>query len=265
MSKTIVGTALITGASGGIGAVYADKLARRGYDLIIVARNSERLQTNARRIKAEMGRSVEVIVADLTKDTDIAALENRLAEDASITMLVNNAGISFQGGLLDTGPEAIEHVIKLNATTPTRLSIAAGKAFAARKSGAIINIASIVAFLPEMFGGVYSATKSYILNLTQSLSAQLKESGVQVQAVLPGPVRTEFWTNIGMDPDALMPGKIMTAEDLVEGALIGLDKGEVVTIPPLAEENLFTSFEAARFGMAPHLAAKDVAPRYQSA
>jgi len=137
MSKTTGGTALITGASGGIGAVYADKLARRGYDLIIVARNSERLKANAERIKTETGRTVDVIVADLTKDADIAAVENRLAQDASITILVNNAGISFESGLLDSGPDAIDHVIKLNVTTPTRLSVAAGKAFASRKSGKI--------------------------------------------------------------------------------------------------------------------------------
>ena len=265
MSKTTGGTALITGASGGIGAVYADKLARRGYDLIIVARNSERLKANAERIKTETGRTVDVIVADLTKDADIAAVENRLAQDASITILVNNAGISFESGLLDSGPDAIDHVIKLNVTTPTRLSVAAGKAFASRKSGKIINIASVLAFLPEMFGGVYSATKSYVLNLTQALAAQLKETGVQVQAVLPGPVRTDFWTNIGMDPDAVMPGSVMSPEDLVDAALVGLDKGEVVTIPPLADESLFTAFEAARFGMAPHLAAKDIASRYKAA
>lgn len=263
MSNSSVGVALVTGASGGIGAVYADRLARRGYDLVLVARNEERLNANAARIAAETGRSAEVVVADLTRPSDVAAIRNRLADDASITMLVNNAGIALGGGLLDSGPNTVERLIGLNITAPTLLAAAAGKSFAARKAGTIVNIGSVVAFLPEMFEGVYSGSKSYILNLSQSLAAQLKEAGVRVQAVVPGPTRTDIWTHNGQDPDALFPGKVMTAEDLVDAALAGLDRGEVVTIPSLADENLWKTFEASRFAMAPQLAQRDVAPRYR--
>ena len=264
MSGTSRGIAVVTGASGGIGAVYADRLASRGHDLLLVARNKERLLANAERIKAQTGRDVEILIADLSEASAVAELAGRLSKAPSISMLVNNAGVLLPGGLLGGEASAIENLISVNITTPTLLAAAAGKAFAARKSGTIINIASIVAFIPEAFDGVYSGSKSYILKLTLSLAAQLKASGVRVQAVLPGPVRTEIWSQVGADPDQMMPGMVMDAGELVDAALTGLDRGEIVTIPPLADESLWQSFEAARAALAPHLARREPAPRYRA-
>lgn len=262
MSGTNV--AAVTGASGGIGAVYADRLARRGHDLLLVARNEERLRTHAAKIEAETGRKVEILVADLSERSAVAGLADRLSQDPSISTLVNNAGVVLPGGTLEVENGAIENLIALNITAPTLLAAAAGKAFAARKAGTIVNIASIVAFTPEVFEGVYSGSKSYILNLTLSLAAKLKESGVRVQAVLPGPVRTDIWSTLGLDPDRIMPGKVMATGDLVDAALVGLDRGEIVTIPPLADEKLWLALEAARAALAPHLAQAAPAPRYRA-
>ena len=263
MGGTFRNIAVVTGASGGIGAVYADRLAQRGHDLLLVARNEERLRDKAAKIAAETGNTIEILVADLSEPSDIAALADRLSKDTSISVLVNNAGVILPGGLLEGETSAIENLIAVNMTAPTLLAAAAGKAFSARKSGTIINIASIVAFIPEIFDGVYSGSKSYILNLTLSLAAQLKESGVRVQAVLPGPVRTDMWSHMGVDPEQMMPGKIMEASDLVDAALVGLDRGEVVTIPPLADESLWLSFDAARAALGPHLAQRTAAARYR--
>jgi hypothetical protein len=263
MSKSAKGTALITGASTGIGAVYADRLARRGYDLILVARDKARMDTLAQRLRSETGRTVEVLPADLTAPTDVTKITERLTADAEITVLVNNAGMSLKGSLLDTAPAQLQQLIALNITAPTLLSAAAGNAFVTRKAGTIINIASVLAFAPEVLDGVYSGSKAYLLNLTLSLAAKVKDAGVKVQAVLPGATRTEIWTRSGKDVDALMPGKVMEVGDLVDAALVGLDKGETVTIPSLADEALWTTYNQARLTMAPNLSARDVAPRYR--
>ena len=263
MSNSGKGIALVTGASGRIGEIYAERLAQRGLDLILVARSKERLQENADRISRQTGRTVQVLVADLTKSEGISAVTERLEKDASITHLINNAGMMLPGAFLDQDAKGTVDLITLNVTAPTLLAAAAAKVFLSRKQGKIVNIGSVVSFLPEMFGGSYGGSKAYILNLSQSLSAQLKDSGVQVQAVLPGPTRTSIWKHNGMDPDAMLPGKIMAVEDLVDAALVGLDAGETVTIPSLPDEALWAQFETSRFGLAPHLAQRDVAARYR--
>jgi short-subunit dehydrogenase len=263
MSIPSSGTALITGASTGIGAVYADRLAHRGHDLILVARDVARLEALAERLRGETGRTVEVLPADLTSATDLAKVGQRLAEDATISVLVNNAGMSLNGGLLDNGADKLEQIIALNITAPTLLASAAGKAFVARKAGTIVNIASVLAFAPERFDGVYSGTKAYLLNLSLSLSQQGAENGVHVQAVLPGATRTEIWERSGKDIDAFPPEMLMEVGDLVDAALVGLDRGEIVTIPPLADEGQYLAYDEARLAMAPNLSKRDVAARYR--
>ncbi len=151
----------------------------------------------------------------------------------------------------------------MNITAPTLLAAAAGKAFGQRKAGAIINIASVLALAPELFDGVYSGSKAYLLNLTQRLAVDLKDKGVRAQAVLPGATRTEIWERSGKDVDALLPGMVMEVDDLVDAALFGFDKGEVVTIPPLADEGLWTTFNQARLALAPNLSRREVASRYR--
>jgi uncharacterized protein len=263
MANNPKGTALVTGASTGIGAVYADRLAHRGHDLILVARDEARMEAIAKRLRSETGRSVEVLPADLSLDTGVAKIESRLSSDATITVLVNNAGVSLNGGLLENGTAELAKLIAVNITAPTLLAAAAGRAFVQRKAGAIINIASVLALAPELFDGVYSGSKAYLLNLSLKLASDVKDSGVRVQAVLPGATRTEIWQRSGKDPDTLLPGKVMDVEDLVDAALVGLDKGEVVTIPPLADEGLWIAYNEARLAMAPNLSQREVADRYR--
>jgi len=263
MANASKGTALITGASTGIGAVYADRLARRGYDLVLVARNRARPEALATRLGRETGRAVEVLPADLTIRSDLATIERRLAGDRAITVLVNNAGIALNGGLLENAPVEVERLIALNVTAPTLLAAAAGKAFAERKSGTIVNIASVLALAPEMLEAAYSGSKAFLLNLSLKLALDLKDTGVRVQAVLPGATRTEIWEHAGKDIDAILPGMVMAADDLVDAALVGLDKGEVVTIPPLADEGQWTQYNDARLALAPNLSRREVAERYR--
>jgi uncharacterized protein len=264
MANNINGIALVTGASTGIGAVYADRLARRGHDLILVARDAARLEAVAKKLRAETGRSVEVVPADLTVRSDVAKLEGRLASDPAITVLVNNAGIALDGGLLENGAAELQNLIAVNITAPTLLAAAAAKAFAQRQRGAIINIASVLALAPELLEGSYSGSKAYLLNLSLKLALDLKDKGVRVQAVLPGATRTEIWERSGKDVDALLPGMVMGVADLVDAALVGFDKGEVVTIPPLADERLWTAYNEARLALAPNLSRQEVADRYRT-
>jgi short-subunit dehydrogenase len=257
------GFALVTGASSGIGAVYADRLARRGHDLVLVARDTTRLEAVAQRIRAATGRTVEILRADLSELGDVAKIESRLADDSTISVLVNNAGISLEGGLLDNPPTRLRELIAVNITAPTLLAAAAGKAFVARGAGVIINIASVLALAPELLDGVYSGSKAYLLNVSLKLAQDVGPRGVQVQAVLPGATRTEIWQRAGKDVDALLPGMVMEVDDLVDAALVGLDAGEVVTIPSLADEKRWTAYNDARLAMAPHLSQHDVAARYR--
>ena len=265
MVTSVKGTALITGASSGIGAVYADRLAHRGYDLILVARDAAKLETLAARLRAETGQTVEVLPADLSVRAETAKIESRLANDPAIAVLVNNAGISLNGGLLENDIAAVEKLIAVNITAPTVLAGAAGRAFVRRGAGAIINIASVLALAPETLEGVYSGSKAFLLNLSLKLALDLKDKGVRIQAVLPGATRTEIWERSGKDVDAIMPGMVMDAGDLVDAALLGFDRGEVVTIPPLHDERQWTLYNDARLALAPNLSRQDVAERYREA
>jgi short-subunit dehydrogenase len=265
MSNTSTGSALVTGASSGLGAIYADRLAHRGYNLILVARDAARLDALATRLRAATGRGVDVLPADLADPQQVARVAQRIDSDPSITLLVNNAGISLHGGLLENGSAELSRLIAVNMTAPTLLAAAAARAFVARGSGSIVNIASVLALAPEILDGVYSGSKAYILNLSLNLAAQLGKAGVHVQAVLPGATRTEIWQRSGMDIDAILPPEqVMDAADLVDAALRGLDRGETVTIPPLADENQWIAFQNARLAMAPHLSRREVADRYRA-
>jgi short-subunit dehydrogenase len=255
-------TALVTGASRGIGAVYADRLARRGHDLILVARDSARLEALASRIAAETGRSVATLQADLNDKEDLARVEARLREDASIDVLVNNAGIAAVSPLLGSNVDQMEAMIDLNVVALTRLTYAAAPAFAARGHGTIINIASIVGISPELLNGVYGASKAYVLALSHSLNHELREKGVRVQAVLPGATATDLWETAGTHYNQLPPSIVMTTEDMVDAALAGLDQGEEVTIPSLQDGDEWNRFEAARRAFDGKLSTSKPAPRY---
>ncbi|SFK52541.1 hypothetical protein SAMN03159338_4452 [Sphingomonas sp. NFR04] len=258
------GTALITGASTGIGAIYADRLARRGYDLVLVARDVARLDALATRLRAEAGVRVDVLPADLSDRAQLAKVEARIAADETLTLLVNNAGISLEGTLIDTPVATIEQLIAINVTAPTLLAGAAVRAFAPRGKGGIINLSSVLALAPEMFDGTYSATKAFVLNLTQGLAKEVGGKGIRVQAVLPGATRTEIWARSGKDVDSFPAEWVMDAGDLVDAALVGFDRGETVTIPPLADEGKWQAMQDARLAMASELSSREVAPRYRA-
>lgn len=257
------GTALITGASTGLGAVYADRLAKRGHDLILVARGAAQMEALAAKLRADHGIVVDVIAADLTKSDDVTRIEQRLIDDAAITLFVNNAGMSLNGGTLENSAAEIQTIVALNITAAARLAIAAGKAFAARGAGAMVNIASVLALAPETFEGVYSGSKAFLLNLSLSLANSVRDRGVLVQAVLPGATRTEIWERSGKDIDAFPAEMVMDAGDLVDAALLGLDRGEEVTIPPLADEGQWDAYHAARLAMGPGLSRREVGARYR--
>jgi short-subunit dehydrogenase len=184
MSDPSLGTALITGASSGIGAIYADRLAKRGYDLILVARNDARLKSHSDRLANETGRTVKVLPADLGDKVELAKVEATLRDDPNITMLVNNAGTASVAPLLNADIEKMGAMIALNITALTRLTYAAAPAFVARGAGTIINIASVVGISPETLNGVYGATKAYVLALSHSLQHELAGKAIRIQAVL---------------------------------------------------------------------------------
>jgi short-subunit dehydrogenase len=257
------GTALITGASSGIGAVYADRLARAGYDLILVARRADRLRTLARELTDRTGRSVETIAADLTHPADLAGVETVLRSDASITLLVNNAGVGATAPLLQSDIADMDRMITLNVGVLTRLAYAAAPAFVARGNGTIVNIASIVALAPELLNGVYGGTKAFVLAFSQSLQHELADKGVRVQAVLPGATATDFWDVAGT-PVAHLPTEIvMPVQALVDAALAGLAQGELVTIPSLPDSSDWAAFDQARKALGPKLSRSMPAARYR--
>ena len=256
------GTALVTGASSGIGAVYAEQLARRGYDLVLVARNRERLATLAERITSETRRDMEVLAADLNDRDDLATVEARLRDDRGITLLVNNAGIGTHTPLVESDVEHMTRMIDLNVTALTRLTYAAVPGFVARGQGAIINIASIVSIAPEILNGVYGGTKAFVLAFSHSLHQELAAKGIRVQAVLPGATATDFWDIAGKPVHELPTNLVMSVEDMVDASLTGFDQGEIVTIPALADGAEWDRYDAARRAMSGRLSNAIPAPRY---
>lgn len=264
MSTTnTLGTALITGASTGIGAVYADRLAARGHDLLLVARDLQRLEALAGQLRADYGVQVDVLKADLTHKDQVVTLAARLRTDPAISVLVNNAGVAMQGTLAESDQDEVERMAQLNILAVTRLAAAAAANFSAQGRGAIINLASVVALIPERFNAAYSAGKAYVLSLSQSLHAEMTGKGVQVQAVLPGVTRTEIWERSGGDLNQLPAGMVMEVGEMVDAALAGFDQGEAVTIPSLPDAGQWQAMVSARHALGPNLSLSQAAQRYK--
>jgi uncharacterized protein len=262
MSITTRGMAVVTGASAGIGAIYADRLARRGYDQILVARDKTRLAVLAQRLRTSTGRSVETVAADLNDTADLARVEAILRATPSITLLVNNAGVGATAPLLNADVEKMDDMIRLNVGALTRLTYAAIPGFVARGEGTVINISSIAAISPETLNGVYGGTKAFVLAFSLSLHHELADKGVRVQVVLPGATATEFWDLAGKPLHQLPTAIVMSADDMVDAALAGLDQGEVVTIPSLRDTVHWDRFEVSRRAMFGKLSSAVPAPRY---
>jgi short-subunit dehydrogenase len=264
MSNSAKGIALVTGASAGMGAIYADRLARRGFDLILVARNRDRLGELAKRLSQETGRSVEAVAADLTDRADLARIETILRTNAGITMLVNNAGFGATAPLLGANVDKMEEMISINAIALTRLTYAAVPGLVARGGGTIINISSIVAIGPEILNGVYAGSKAFVLAFSQSLRHELKDKNVKIQVVVPGATATNFWEVAGTPVKHLPTAIVMPAEEMVDAALAGFDQGEFVTIPSLPDAADWEAYEAARQKLLPNLSRSAPADRYNS-
>lgn len=253
---------LITGASSGIGAVYAERFARRGHDLVLVARDVQRLGALAERLRHESAVRVDVLPADLTKPSDLATVEQRVRDDARIGVLVNNAGAAGAGRFAEQSPDAVERIIALNTTALARLASAVTPRFVQEGRGAIINIASVVALAPELGMTVYGATKAFVLFLSQGLQLELGPKGIYVQAVLPGATRTEIWQRSGRDVEQLPA--VMDVEEMVDAALVGFDRREPITITHLPDEAQWHALEQARTSMLPQFSQTRAPARYRN-
>jgi hypothetical protein len=264
MSQDAKGFALITGASAGIGAIYADCLAKRGHDLILVARRIDRLRALADKIAGETGRKVEVIAADLVKRKDLAKVEAVLRTDKRITTLVNDAGVGSTAPLLKADVDKMSEMIALNVDAMTRLTYAAAPGFVERGGGTIINIASVVALAPWIVNGVYGASKAFVLAFSRSLRHELAEKGVRVQVVLPSVTATDLWATTGR-PLEQMPSELaMPATAMVDAALAGLDQGEFATMPSLPNLADWNAYEATlqALTLIPNLSRAEPAARF---
>jgi len=259
--------ALITGASAGIGTAFAERLARDQYDLILVARRKERLDDLAKRLHQSQHVNVEVMAADLTKPDELRAVEKR-AEDAALELLINNAGFGGYMPFVSLDPDRAEELIRLQVIAVTRVTRAALPGMVSRGRGAIINVSSRLAFsgtlpsplLPKR--AVYAATKAYINTFSEILQNELDGTGVKVQALCPGIVRTEFQERVGMDISRLPAEMIMTAEAVVEASLAGLRLDEVICVPALDDPGLLAQIQESRGRLLEHSGGNTPAKRY---
>jgi short-subunit dehydrogenase len=227
-------------------------------------KNRERLDALAKQLAGETGWQVDVIAADLNDKADLARVETRLRTDAGITVLVNNAGVAAVTPLLDSDVDAMDDMITLNVRALTRLTYAAAPGFVARGGGAVVNIASVVGVAPELLNGVYGASKAYVIALSQSLHKELADKNVRIQAVVPGAAATDLWAKAGRPVEHLPNEIVMSAGDMVDAALAGLDQGELVTIPSLPDAADWQAYEAARQKLLPNLSRKTPAARYRA-
>ncbi|MDY0925844.1 SDR family NAD(P)-dependent oxidoreductase [Pantoea trifolii] len=254
--------ALITGASSGIGATYAKQLAARGTNLILVARDEARLNLLAQSLREAHSVEVSVLAADLTNHDDLLRVDREIQQNKAITLLVNNAGMTVEGEFIDGDIAKIQTMLTLNIVALTQLAHSAAQAFRARSNGTIVNIASVLALVSESANGAYNASKAYVLSLTRNLHRELAESGVRMQAVLPGLTRTEIFERAGKSINDLPAEMLMEVDDLVSAALRGLDAGELVTIPSVEDVQLWQNYEEARIAILPFISLNKPATRY---
>ncbi|MCB5185009.1 SDR family oxidoreductase [Methylobacillus gramineus] len=261
MSTSLRKIAVITGASSGIGAVYADRFAKRGYDLVLVARRAERLKALAETISKTHGVSVEPFVADLATDEGQASVAQVLATNPAVSVLVNNAGSARLAPIIGSPLEDSLSQIALNITALTRLTHAALPGMKARNEGLIINIASALSLHSLPISSVYSGTKAFVLNFSRGLQQEVADTSVKIQVVLPAATATELWDQSGVPLAALNPETVMATDAMVDAALIALDKGESITLPSVADAELIERFETARAALFASTNTGKVAPR----
>lgn len=258
----MIPSVLITGASTGIGASYAERFARRGHDLVLVARDLARLEALSARLVEETGVAIDIIPADLTQPAELATVESRLRDDTRIGILINNAGTAIGGSFIEQSTDDVTRLVALNTTALLRLASAIAPRLAKGGEGAIVNIGSVVGLAPEFGMTVYGATKAFVLFLSQGLSRELGPKGIYVQAVLPATTRTEIWERAGADVNTL--SNVMEVGDLVDAALVGFDRREPVTIPPLPDAGQWEALQTARQAMLPNFGNAHPAERYRT-
>lgn len=249
--------ALITHASCAIGLVYADRLARRGYDLVMLTHHREPPTTLAHSLQCETGAAIEVRIVDLTREPDLKEVESGLAE---LDLFVNTLELPPGGSFGQGSTQSLDRLLDTNVKSYTRLSAMAARSMAQRREGAIVNVVSAIGLAPEIATGAYGATKAFAIALTRTLQAELLPSNVYVQLVIAGATRTELWPFDGRPPEAV-PG-MMSAQDLVDAAMTGFGRRESVTLPSLAEARGWTRYENARSALLFDLINSDPAPRY---
>ena len=254
--------ALVTGASAGIGSVYAERLAERGYDLILVARRADRLHALSSKIGAAFGAKVDVVEADLTRDADVTRVERLIRDTPAITLLVNNAGTSTLAPVAQTSEQDAAAMVALNVTALTRLTHAILPAFLARNQGAIINVASVLSFHALQISAIYSGTKGYVMNFSRGLQQELADTNVRLQLVMPASTATELWDLSGVPLASLNQASVMSVENLVDAALAGFDKGEAITLPSVHDASLWETFDEARARLFAATQTGKPAPRY---
>ena len=240
------GTAVVTGASAGIGRTYAQRLAARGFDLLLVARRAERLEALAQTLRLDHGVQVEVLAADLADAGALERVAQRLERDDNVTLLVNNAGVATFGAVAGTEPAALDTMTDVNVTAVVRLARAVLLAFKRRDRGTLVNIGSVLGFHALAFSGAYSGTKGYVLNFTRGLQEEVAGTNVVVQLVAPASTATDIWDLAGVPLATLAPANVMSTADLVDAALAGLDQGEKITLPSVEDAQLFADYDAAR-------------------
>jgi uncharacterized protein len=268
MSESTRPLALVTGASSGIGLAYARALARRGYDLVVTGRRRERLDALAEEVNddvKDVGGHVESVVADLGNVAGIAQVET-LCRERPLDLLVNNAGVAHYMPFAKLPPEKLEELLQVNTVSVMKLARAALGPMLERGRGAIVNVASLLAFsgpsrLPNMPArATYAATKAFLVAFTQVLAAELEGTGVKAQVVCPGIVATEFHTRQGLDLSR-MPR--LSADDLVRGGLADLDAGVLVSIPTCEDTGAFGAIEAAQANLLSQALRPSLAARYR--
>jgi len=223
--------AVVTGASAGIGQCFAERLAREAWDLVLVARRRERLDELAAKLREAHARRVDVVAADLTSPAGVHAVEQRIAAEPTLELVVNNAGFGTTGAFAELDRDGEEQELRLNVVALVRLTHAALEAFRERGHGTVINVSSLAGFQPAPFNATYAATKAFVNSFTQAVHEELRGSGVHVQLLCPGFTRTEFQEVAGARTDELPSFAWMEPEAVVEASLAGLRRGELIVIP----------------------------------
>lgn len=237
--------AVITGASSGIGAIYARRLAERGHSLVLVARRADRLEDMARELAAEFGVPVRPFAADLTDEAGLASVENLLRSEP-VDMLINNAGMGPIATTEDLSDAAAAATLTLNVEALMRLARAALPGMRVNRRGGIVNIGSVMAFHAMPVTSLYSATKAFVLTYSRAIAREVEADGVRVQAVLPAGTVTDFYETAGVSISDFDDSVFMTPEQLVDAALLGFDRGEEVTLPSVHNAGLWEAYDAAR-------------------